>query len=573
MLLIYIVFILEKDWILKSEKTKPSLKIIIAYRYLSYEINMSGKRTVVIGFIGATLDRVGKGANRWNHWRPTVGLCQQADLPVHRLELIHGLDARDVSLAERVQADIQQQSPATDVRLHPMSLRNPWDFEEVYGALHDFTTTYHFDTEHEDYLVHITTGTHVAQICWFLLTEARYLPARLVQTSPTKRKSDDESACGTHTLIDLDLSRYDRIASRFASKRLEGLAFLKSGIATRNAAFNRSIAQIERVALRSKAPMLLIGPTGAGKSFLARRIYELKRSRHQMQGRFVEVNCATLRGDGAMSALFGHVKGAFTGAQNPRDGLLRAADGGMLFLDEIGELGADEQAMLLKAIEEKRFFPLGSDKEVESDFLIIAGTHRDLRSRVAEGLFREDLYARINLWTFDLPGLAGRREDIEPNIDFELERHAHEQGERVRFNLEARQRYLTFASSPEATWLGNFRELSASITRMATLADSGRIDEAQVEEEIDRLRYAWRLAQPTAASADLPGDGENMDLFDRLQLKAVIEVCRRADSLSDAGRQLFAVSRQAKAQPNDADRLRKYLGRFGLEWSEVVGTK
>lgn len=573
MLLIYIVFILEKDWILKSEKTKPSLKIIIAYRYLSYEINMSGKRTVVIGFIGATLDRVGKGANRWNHWRPTVGLCQQADLPVHRLELIHGLDARDVSLAERVRADIQQQSPATNVRLHPMSLRNPWDFEEVYGALHDFTTTYHFDTEHEDYLVHITTGTHVAQICWFLLTEARYLPARLVQTSPTKRKSDDEPACGTHTLIDLDLSRYDRIASRFASKRLEGLAFLKSGIATRNAAFNRSIAQIERVALRSRAPMLLIGPTGAGKSFLARRIYELKRSRHQMQGRFVEVNCATLRGDGAMSALFGHVKGAFTGAQNPRDGLLRAADGGMLFLDEIGELGADEQAMLLKAIEEKRFFPLGSDKEVESDFLIIAGTHRDLRSRVAEGLFREDLYARINLWTFDLPGLAGRREDIEPNIDFELERHAHEQGERVRFNLEARRRYLTFASSPEAAWLGNFRELSASITRMATLADSGRIDEAQVEEEIDRLRYAWRLAQPTAASADLPGDGENMDLFDRLQLKAVIEVCRRADSLSDAGRQLFAVSRQAKAQPNDADRLRKYLGRFGLEWSEVVGTK
>ena len=137
---------------------------------------------------------------------------------------------------------------------------------------------------------------------------------------------------------------------------------------------SRSIEQIERVAVRSSAPMLLIGPTGAGKSFLARRVYELKRSRHLVDGRFVEVNCATLRGDGAMSALFGHIKGAFTGAQNARDGLLRAADGGMLFLDEIGELGLDEQAMLLKAIEEKRFFPLGSDKEVSSDFLLIAGT-------------------------------------------------------------------------------------------------------------------------------------------------------------------------------------------------------
>ncbi|WP_426206321.1 RNA repair transcriptional activator RtcR [Pseudomonas sp. TWP3-1] len=530
---------------------------------------MSSKRTVAIGFIGATLDRVGKGANRWNHWRPTVGLCQQPDVAIDRLELIHGLDARDVSLAERVSEDIRQVSPQTEVRLHPMVLRNAWDFEEVYGALHDFTTAYTFDTEREDYLVHITTGTHVAQICWFLLTEARYLPARLIQTSPARRDNVEEHAIGTHALIDLDLSRYDRIASRFASKRLEGLEFLKSGIATRNAEFNRSIEQIERVAVRSKAPMLLIGPTGAGKSFLARRIYELKRSRHQMQGRFVEVNCATLRGDGAMSALFGHVKGAFTGAQNARDGLLRAADGGMLFLDEIGELGADEQAMLLKAIEEKRFFPLGSDKEVESDFLIIAGTHRDLRSRVAEGLFREDLYARINLWTFDLPGLAGRREDIEPNIDFELERHAREQGQLVRFNLEARRLYLAFASSREAAWLGNFRELSASITRMATLADSGRIDEAQVQEEIARLRYAWGLAQPGADPESLPGDAGSMDLFDRLQLKAVLEVCKQAESVSDAGRKLFGVSRQAKAQPNDADRLRKYLGRFGIEWNQV----
>ncbi|TBU92933.1 RNA repair transcriptional activator RtcR [Phytopseudomonas dryadis] len=531
---------------------------------------MARKRTVAIGFIGATLDRVGKGANRWNRWRPSIGLCQQPDLLIDRLELIHGTDARDIGLAERIRVDIQQISPETEVRLQPMHLRNPWDFEEVYGALHDFTSAYAFDTEHEDYLVHITTGTHVAQICWFLLTEARYLPARLVQTSPARKRDETAQVTGTYALIDLDLSRYDRIATRFRHERLEGLAFLKSGIATRNAAFNRSIEQIERVAVRSRAPMLLIGPTGAGKSFLARRIYELKRSRHQVEGRFVEVNCATLRGDGAMSALFGHIKGAFTGAQNARDGLLRAADGGMLFLDEIGELGLDEQAMLLKAIEEKRFFPLGSDKEVASDFLLIAGTHRDLRARVGEGLFREDLFARINLWTFELPGLAGRREDIEPNIDFELQRHAREQGRLVRFNLEARRHYLAFASSSEAAWQGNFRELSASITRMATLADSGRIDEAQVQEEIDRLRRAWGVADPHDGLDALLGDAaDGLDLFDRLQLCAVIAVCRQADSLSDAGRRLFDVSRQAKAQPNDADRLRKYLARFGLDWKAV----
>ena len=104
------------------------------------------------------------------------------------------------------------------------------------------------------------------------------------------------------------------------------------------------------MAINAKEPILLTGPTGAGKSQLARRIYELKKSRHQISGPFVEVNCATLRGDSAMSALFGHVKGAFTGALKDRPGLLRAADGGMLFLDEIGELGADEQAMRIAGL-------------------------------------------------------------------------------------------------------------------------------------------------------------------------------------------------------------------------------
>ena len=161
-----------------------------------------------------------------------------------------------------------------------------------------------------------------------------------------------------------------------------------------------------------------------------------------MQGEFIDVNCATLRGDGAMSALFGHVKGSFTGALHARAGYLKAADDGLLFLDEIGELGFDEQAMLLKAIEEKRFFPMGGDKEVASDFQLIAGTHRDLAQDVRAGRFREDLFARINTWLYTLPGLKDRREDIEPNLDFELDRIAHQLGKKVRFNSDAKQVYL-----------------------------------------------------------------------------------------------------------------------------------
>ncbi|WP_186824878.1 RNA repair transcriptional activator RtcR family protein, partial [Klebsiella pneumoniae] len=128
---------------------------------------------------------------------------------------------------------------------------------------------------------------------------------RLAQTSPP-RKKDKPHTPGGVTIIDLDLSRYNAIASRFAQEREETLNFLKSGIETRNPRFNRTIENIERVAIRSRSPILLNGPTGAGKSFLARRIYELKLARHQFNGPLVEVNCATLRGDTAMSTLFGH---------------------------------------------------------------------------------------------------------------------------------------------------------------------------------------------------------------------------------------------------------------------------
>ncbi len=518
------------------------------------------KRRVVIGVLGTVMDKRGKRANRLRKWRPTVGLCQQPDLPVDRLELLH--QPQDRGMAEQITEDIRLLSPHTTVRPWPVTIADPWDFEEVYAAFLDFATHYKFDTEHEEYLVHITTGTHVAQICWFLLTEARYLPASLIQTGPASRDAPEEAVpVGRYSIIDLDLSRYATLTSRFQREQQESVSFLKAGIDTRNATFNALIDQIERVALRSTAPVLLTGPTGAGKSFLANRIYQLKQSRHQLTGRLVAVNCATLRGDNAMSTLFGHVKGAFTGAATARAGLLREADGGVLFLDEIAELGLDEQAMLLKAIEEKTFFPFGSDKEVRSDFQLIAGTHRDMRQWVAEGRFREDLWARINMWSFALPGLAQRREDIAPNVEYELQRFATEAQSQVRFDREARERYLRFADSPQALWRGNFRELGSSVARMATLAEQGRITLALVEEEIVRLQESWQIATPSAAMA--------LDLFDQRQLETVLEVCRRSASLSEAGRELFAVSRMKKVNPNDADRLRKYLTRFGLSWESL----
>jgi transcriptional regulatory protein RtcR len=526
------------------------------------------KRTVVIGFLGNNLDG-GKGTRRWEHWRPTVAMCQQEDLIIDRVDLLH--DRRQYKQAEVIREDIAGVSPGTEVRSHLVEMRDPWDFQEVYGTLHDFALDYEFDPDNEDYLVQLTTGTHVAQICWFLLTEARYIPGRLLQLSPPKEKASQE---GTYSIIDLDLSRYDRLAQRFDAEREEATDFLKAGIATRNSDFNAMIERVEQVAIKSDAPLLIIGPTGAGKSELARRIFELKKSRHQVQGAFVPVNCSTLRGERAMSTLFGHRRGAITGAGTDRAGLLRAANKGVVFLDEIDELGLDEQAMILHALESGRFYPVGSDTEVSSQFQLIAGANQDLAKLVAEGKFRADLFARLNLWTFHLPGLRDRREDLEPNIEYELARSTQRRDEQVVFNADARRRYLNFAGDPASEWHGNFRDLGSSVTRLRTLAPRGRITSAMVDEEIGRLTSQW-----TAGRSDPDWDilvetldaaiVTDLDRFDRVQLAEVVRVCRSSTSISAAGRELFAASRKKKASSNDADRLKKYLARFGLDWASI----
>jgi transcriptional regulatory protein RtcR len=543
----------------------------------------SAKPRVVIGLLGTKLDGI-KHYDRWSMWRPSVSAVMQQDWPVDRFELIYQKEFR--SLAEFVMRDMRGAAPHTEVRGHDVPLGdNAWDFESVYDALAGFAQSYPFDPDKEDYFIHITTGTHVAQICLFLLTEIGLLPGKLLQTGPRNRAVPEERARGQIDCIDLNLSRYDRLATRFAKEQTEARDVLKSGIQTKSPAFNTLIGMIEQVALRSKEPILLTGPTGAGKSQLARRICELRRQRCGLKGKFVEINCATLRGDTAMSTLFGHVKGAFTGAMADRTGVLREADGGLLFLDEIGELGLDEQAMLLRAVEEKCFSPFGSDKTVQSDFQLIAGTNRDLHELVNQQKFREDLQARINLWTFALPGLAERREDIGPNLDYELDRASQKLGRKITMNQEARQAFLQFAKAPEATWQGNFRDLNAVMIRMATLAEKGRITEALVRSETSLLQAHWnKLSRPalsagTSTEADekvltaaLGKDyAEKFDSFDLVQLAHVIRTCRSSRTMAEAGRRLFSVSRAAKEKPNDTDRVKKFLTRFGLSWESVTG--
>ena len=268
-------------------------------------------KTTAISVLGTQKDaHGGTGPRRWNTWRPTIGLVQQEALRIDELHLI--LNEAFLPLAERVRADIATVSPETKVLFDIVELKDPWDFEEVYEKFYDYAKAPCFHEEGTEYYIHITTGSHVEQICLFLLAESHHLPAKLVQTSPKEghaRHSSDSK--GVISVIDLDLSRYDKLAKRFEVERQNDLSFLKQGIDTRNKAFNRLIETIERVAVRSSDPILLTGPTGAGKSQLAKQIYLLKSQSGKTKGPFVDVNCATLAGETAKAALFGYKKGAF----------------------------------------------------------------------------------------------------------------------------------------------------------------------------------------------------------------------------------------------------------------------
>lgn len=529
------------------------------------------KRNVVINILGVIKDAKGRGKKRWQVWRPTVSLVAHKDFPVHRMELLYEPDY--LRLGQKVMQDVKSISPQTEVAMVETDWHDPWDFAEVYAFLYEYAQHYPFDTKNENYYLNISTGTHVNQICMFLLSEAQLIPSRLVQVSPDFEAEGDDKFRGVMRVIDLDLARYDALSQRFMQQSQTGTEFLKAGIQTKDDGFNQTIAEIEQVAISSTDAILLEGPTGAGKSQLARRIYELKVSREVLTESFVSVNCATLVGDGAMSALFGHVRGAFTGAQQGRQGYLLQADKGLLFLDEIGELGLDEQAMLLHAIESKEFYPVGSDKVVHSQFQLIAGTNKDLRQEVLQGKFREDLLARIDIWNWRLPSLKERMADFEVNLAFEVRQIARLLGRNVRFSQNAYQRYMDFALSPEAAWKANFRDLNASVTRMATLSPTGRIEDATVIREIGRLQNRWQ-EKSSGKQIDLQQwlDAElleELDEFDQVQLCHVIEVCLQSTSAAQASRKLFNKSRLRKQSQNDSHRLRTYLNKFGLSFAEL----
>ncbi|MGE5124731.1 MAG: sigma-54-dependent transcriptional regulator [Betaproteobacteria bacterium] len=254
------------------------------------------------------------------------------------------------------------------------------------------------------------------------------------------------------------------------------------GIIGRSRAMQEVIHKLEKVA-QSKSTVLITGETGTGKELAARAIHARSA---QADRPLIKVNCAAIPEALLESELFGHVKGAFTGASANRRGRFALADGGTLFLDEIGTLGLPVQAKLLRVLQEREFEPVGSERTQSVDVRVIAATNRDLRAMISDGRFQEDLYYRLSVIPIELPSLRQRPDDIPLLVEHFLRKHAKRIGRRIDgvepAVLERLQAYH---------WPGNVRELENTIERAVVLATGSVIDAAALSI----------LEPPTAAAA------------------------------------------------------------------------
>jgi len=288
---------------------------------------------------------------------------------------------------------------------------------------------------------------------------------------------------------------------------------------------NQNMQKLIQTALRvahSDTTVLILGESGVGKSRLARRIHE---SSPRKNGPFVTVSCGSIPENLLESELFGVARGAFTGATRSRPGRFLKAIQGTIFLDEVGELTPSLQVKLLRVLQEKKIEPLGSDREIDVDVRVIAATNRDLEIDVKHGLFRKDLFFRLNVIPFIVPPLRERHEDIRPLIDFFLKRIEKRNG--IFYKIEDQNIYSIFESYP---WPGNIRELENCLERMCVLSTGGVLSISDFPARIiDEVKDHKNTTNGNFENSDnIPKvfEGESLQDIEKEYIKMTLSQCR-----------------------------------------------
>ncbi|UCE49277.1 MAG: sigma-54-dependent Fis family transcriptional regulator [Phycisphaerales bacterium] len=292
-----------------------------------------------------------------------------------------------------------------------------------------------------------------------------------------------------HNLVEENIALRRKIEDRYSFE----------GIIAKSPKMMKIFELIKTVA-PTNTTVLITGESGTGKEIVARAIHRQSQRRNKP---FVVTSCAALPETLLESELFGYEKGSFTGAVERRKGKFEAADTGTLFLDEIGEIDANTQVHLLRALEEKKIIRIGSNEEIEVDVRIITATNRNLRSLIEQEKFREDLYYRLNVVTVDLPPLRSRREDILPLAEHFLKKYAKENDKPVRsFSPEVIEFMLNYH------WRGNVRELENMIERGVVLSKDKAINTAELPQD---------LTEPA------PAKGKTLESLEKNHIRSVLE--------------------------------------------------
>jgi len=303
----------------------------------------------------------------------------------------------------------------------------------------------------------------------------------------------------------------------------------------------RKVFDLIRLAAPSRSNILIQGESGTGKELVAKAIHHAS---PRARNAFVTVNSGSLPPELLESSLFGHMKGAFTGAIATKRGLFEVADDGSIFLDEIGNINLETQAKLLRVIQEKEFMRLGSVETVKVDVRIIAATNADLHKLMADQRFREDLYYRLNVITIQLPPLRRRREDVPLLVSHFLQKYSEENKRRVREVTADAMRILL-----DHAWPGNVRELENTIERAVVLCTGDRITPELLP---DYLRYPTRTDQPAMV---VPAEGISLkDAVSNYERTMILQSLELANGVQKRAAELLQV------KPSTLNEMMKRLG-------------
>jgi transcriptional regulator with GAF, ATPase, and Fis domain len=385
------------------------------------------------------------------------------------------------------------------IDLQEMDLVSPIHYASIYDEVSKHLKALGLPREDVDITFHLSPGTPAMAAIWIMLAKTRF-PAKLIQTSKEHGlDSVDFKFDLASDFLPEYLQRSGERIERLANGPQEAVPHFGK-IIHKSIAVKSQIHLAQRIAAHD-VPVLILGETGTGKELFAEAI---QAASDRAQKPFIAVNCGAIAPELASSELFGHVKGAFTGALVARKGHFQEADGGTLFLDEVGDLPPDTQVRLLRALQAKEVTPLGDSKPIKVDVRIIAATHRDLAADVASGRFREDLFHRLAVGILRLPPLREREGDVDLLIDTFLElinadARGKPEAQNKKISLDARKILISYP------WPGNIRELYHSLLRASIWSIGEEIQSDDVRSALLQIQSPGNnvMSRPLTQGFDL----------------------------------------------------------------------